>query len=217
MARYWPVQATIRPVAADQKPAPAPTRNDDSVAPGDGPSRRALLAAAALIAVACIGVYANSLGHPMLFDDYPSIVENKTIRSLWPPWPVLVPPVKMSVTGRPLINLTLAVNYALGGLDVLGYRLLNLLAHLLAALTLFGQTLSFSLLAHAAAYTVISVLVLILILVFLLKYRGRGENLLFDLSLVYYLFAPLAMLYLLRPEVVRFENRSSSQFHSSLC
>ena len=42
------------------------------------------------------------------------------------------------VAGRPLVNLTFAINYAAGGLDPRGYRLTNLAIHLLAALTLFG-------------------------------------------------------------------------------
>ena len=39
---------------------------------------------------------------------------------------------------RPLINLSLAVNYALGGLDVWGYHALNLSIHIFAGLTLLG-------------------------------------------------------------------------------
>ncbi len=39
---------------------------------------------------------------------------------------------------RPVVDLTFALNYSLGGMDVGGYHLLNLAIHLLAALTLFG-------------------------------------------------------------------------------
>ena len=42
------------------------------------------------------------------------------------------------ITRRPVVNLTLAVNYAIGGLDVRGFHVGNLLIHLLAALTLYG-------------------------------------------------------------------------------
>jgi protein O-mannosyl-transferase len=42
------------------------------------------------------------------------------------------------VEGRPLINLSLAINYALGGYDVWGYHALNLTVHILAGLTLLG-------------------------------------------------------------------------------
>jgi Flp pilus assembly protein TadD len=42
------------------------------------------------------------------------------------------------VAGRPLVNLSLAVNYAIGGLTPRGYRIGNLLIHLAAGLVLFG-------------------------------------------------------------------------------
>jgi len=44
----------------------------------------------------------------------------------------------MTVSGRPLANLTLAVNYALSGTHTWSYHAFNLLVHMLAALTLFG-------------------------------------------------------------------------------
>ena len=40
--------------------------------------------------------------------------------------------------GRPLVNLSLALNYAISGTRVGSYHLLNLAIHLLAGLTLFG-------------------------------------------------------------------------------
>ncbi len=83
-------------------------------------------------------VYGNSLSSPFLFDDQNSILENTTIRRLWPPSVPLDPPRETPVARRPLVNLSFAVNYAIGGLDVTGYRLGNLAVHLLAALTLFG-------------------------------------------------------------------------------
>jgi Flp pilus assembly protein TadD/uncharacterized membrane protein len=42
------------------------------------------------------------------------------------------------VEGRPLVNLSLAINYAFGGVRVWGYHALNLTLHILAGLTLFG-------------------------------------------------------------------------------
>jgi tetratricopeptide (TPR) repeat protein len=44
----------------------------------------------------------------------------------------------LTVEGRPLINLSLAINYALGGYNVWGYHALNLTVHILAGLTLLG-------------------------------------------------------------------------------
>ncbi len=44
----------------------------------------------------------------------------------------------ITVTARPVPNLTLAINHALGGYDVWGYHALNLAVHILAGLTLLG-------------------------------------------------------------------------------
>ena len=83
--------------------------------------------------------YSNSLSGPFIFDDEPSIVENATIRRLSSIESVLNPPAySLTVVGRPIANLTLAINYAWGGLDVRGYHLVNLLVHILAGLALYG-------------------------------------------------------------------------------
>ena len=88
----------------------------------------------------CAGfaVYWNSLAAPFLFDDEPSIVNNLKIRDLTALTRVLSPPHATPVAGRPVVNLSFAVNYALGGLDVRGYHLFNIGIHVLAALVLFG-------------------------------------------------------------------------------
>jgi tetratricopeptide (TPR) repeat protein len=97
------------------------------------------LPAAGLIVAAALGVYSNSFRVPFLLDDPLAIVDNPTIRQLWPIWQALLPPADRSaVDRRPVTNLSLAVNYALGGTEVWGYHALNLAAHVLAALTLFG-------------------------------------------------------------------------------
>jgi len=97
-----------------------------------GSSAGALLLSAGLIVVAGIVVYLNSFSGVMLFDDERHIVTNELIRSL--------SPLSEHLVGwrRPAISLSLAVNYAIGGLDVWGYHAFNLAVHLLAALTFFG-------------------------------------------------------------------------------
>jgi tetratricopeptide (TPR) repeat protein len=86
-----------------------------------------------------MAAYSHSLTVPFLFDDAPAIERNLSIRHLWPLSDVLSPPqTAAGATGRPLVNLTLALNYALGGLDPRGYHLFNLTIHVLAGLTLFG-------------------------------------------------------------------------------
>ena len=108
-------------------------------APPRPPSRWAVPLAAAVIAGAALAAYRNSLGGPFVLDDVRSIVDNPTIRHLWPLSDPLHPPQgDLTVNGRPLLNLSFAANYALGGLAVRGYHLLNLAIHVLAGLTLFG-------------------------------------------------------------------------------
>jgi tetratricopeptide (TPR) repeat protein len=82
--------------------------------------------------------FSNSLDNPFLWDDRTAIVENPTIRAVWPPAGPLVPPLDTPVSRRPLVNLTFAINYAVHGLDVTGYHVFNLAAHVLAACLLFG-------------------------------------------------------------------------------
>ena len=95
--------------------------------------------AASLIVAATVAAYSNSFTGPMTFDDGKSIEDNPTIRRLWPLWRPLCPPAHgETVTDRPLLNLSLAVNYACGGLDVWGYHAANLAIHLGSALLLFG-------------------------------------------------------------------------------
>lgn len=83
-------------------------------------------------------VYWNSLSGPFLFDDQNSILGNPQIRQLSPLSVPLSPPRDTPVAGRPVVNLTFALNYAYGGFDVTGYHVVNIAIHLLASLTLFG-------------------------------------------------------------------------------
>lgn len=98
--------------------------------------RSTWLVAALLVAAAC-AAYANSFGVPFLFDDQPSVFDNLSIRS----WrTAFFPPngYGFTVSGRPLLNFTLAVNYAWGQFDVASYHVVNLAIHAAAALVLFG-------------------------------------------------------------------------------
>ena len=94
--------------------------------------------AGGLIVLATVLAYRNSFSGPFIFDDL-AISQNPTIRELWPIWKPLCPPNHGEpVTGRPLLNLSFAVNYAVSGLNVRGYHVANLAIHVLAALLLFG-------------------------------------------------------------------------------
>jgi tetratricopeptide (TPR) repeat protein len=106
--------------------------------PASAVPARSLPWAVAALLLAVVLAYANGLSGPFVLDDPTSIAENPTIRQLWPPGPVFSPPATAGVGGRPVANLTLALNYALGGENVTGYHVANLLIHALAALALFG-------------------------------------------------------------------------------
>ena len=94
--------------------------------------------AAVLLVAAVLCAYANSFSTPFVFDDHLAIVENPTIRRLT--WAAFSPPhgQGLTVEGRPLLNFSLALNYAISGADVWSYHATNIAIHLLAALTLFG-------------------------------------------------------------------------------
>jgi tetratricopeptide (TPR) repeat protein len=96
--------------------------------------------APAALALAVSMAYSNSLHGEFIFDDHQSIPGNPSIRQLWPLGDVLFPEDKggRTVDARPVVNLSLAINYALGGLDVRGYHVFNLLVHIAATLTLYG-------------------------------------------------------------------------------
>ena len=95
--------------------------------------------AAGILAAAGFAVYANSLRVPFFFDDPLAILDNPTIRNLTALGDVLMPPNNGSgVTGRPLVNLSLAINHALGGSNPVGYHAGNILLHICAGLALFG-------------------------------------------------------------------------------
>jgi protein O-mannosyl-transferase len=97
-----------------------------------------IILAGAGIVLAALAAYHNSFSGPFVFDDPQSIVENATIRPPWSIAAMLSPPADTTVGGRPLTNLSLALNYAMGGTDVWGYHAVNLVIHMLAGLALFG-------------------------------------------------------------------------------
>ncbi|MGD0017255.1 MAG: tetratricopeptide repeat protein [Verrucomicrobiia bacterium] len=84
----------------------------------------------ALVVLAALAAYSNSFSVPFLFDDV-RILKNPRIQH--------APLTEMvASTSRPVVQLSLALNYAVGGFDVRGYHAFNLIIHMLAALTLYG-------------------------------------------------------------------------------
>lgn len=100
-----------------------------------------------ILLVACAALaWASSTGGVFLLDDFVHITGNPAIRRLSP----LAEVVKG--TSRPLVELSLAVNYAIGGLRPFGYHVFNLIVHALAALVLYGVVVR-SVRGHEAAST----------------------------------------------------------------
>ncbi len=90
---------------------------------------------AALVTLAVWLAYRGSFAGPFVLDDTPAITDNYSIRHFATAW---TPPPDTTVSGRPVVNLTLALNYAISGLEVRDYHVFNVAIHLLAALALFG-------------------------------------------------------------------------------
>jgi tetratricopeptide (TPR) repeat protein len=101
--------------------------------------RAGIIGCGVAIVILCVAAYWNSFHASFLLDDKLGIVDNPTIRSLVSRR-VLTPPAGTTVQGRPLANLSLAVNYKLAGQggSTAGYHLANLAIHILAALVLMG-------------------------------------------------------------------------------
>ena len=104
-----------------------------------------------MLAVAVAVAFSPALRAPFIYDDLESIAGNVTIRRLWPLTVPLTSPADVATTGRPVANLSLALNYAanaVAGVDqapgasdpnqTTGYHFANLLLHLLAGALLFG-------------------------------------------------------------------------------
>jgi protein O-mannosyl-transferase len=91
----------------------------------------------AILAVAAVLAYANSLRVPFVLDDQITVLENPQIRTFWST-AVFMPERELPVAGRPLVNATLAFNYALDGANPRGYHTVNLLLHMLCGFMLFG-------------------------------------------------------------------------------
>jgi hypothetical protein len=82
-------------------------------------------------------VYAPGFDVPFLYDDDDAIVENESIHSLWPligtterPGP-LKPPGEVPTAGRPLVNLSFALNYHFSGTRPFAYHATNAAIHII--------------------------------------------------------------------------------------
>ena len=128
--------------AADRR-IPVESGSGPSAGRSDQPywrnSNWAVFLAAGVITLATVTAFSSSFNGVFVFDDQFAIVDNVSLRQLWPLSIPLSPPNDGSpVTGRPLLNLSLAVNYAISQGEIWSYHTANLTIHLTAALLLFG-------------------------------------------------------------------------------
>jgi hypothetical protein len=88
-------------------------------------SKRFNLIAFGLIAVIVLIAYSNTFHSTFHFDDNPSIVENPSIKR------ATADNIGKILNGvRPVVYLSLMLNYQLGGLNVVGYHVFNILVHI---------------------------------------------------------------------------------------
>jgi Flp pilus assembly protein TadD len=102
------------------------------------PFYRTPLGGALVIAAAVLLAYHNSFNVPFVFDDEMAIVANSSLHNLWT---ACFPPPDLTglpISGRPVVNFSLGLSYALSGNAVWSYHVFNLLVHISAGLVLFG-------------------------------------------------------------------------------
>jgi hypothetical protein len=102
-----------------------------------GSTRKAIRWSGALIVIAGALTYANSISGPFVLDDLLSVVHNRQI-SEWRLGNIFFPERDSPLAGRPLVNLSFAINYATGGLEVRDYHRTNIAVHLLCGLVVLG-------------------------------------------------------------------------------
>ncbi len=90
--------------------------------------------ALAAIVLAVSWAYEPALGAAFVFDDRPAITDNVSLQSWSSVWQ---PPPGSPVSGRPVANLTFALDHW-AGLGPVGSHAVNILIHLAATLLLFG-------------------------------------------------------------------------------
>jgi protein O-mannosyl-transferase len=96
-----------------------------------------------LIVAATLVVFSNVFDNGYHLDDYYRVVDNPGIQVIRPFWRHFVEPRTMSTLDRvteyrPFVPLTLSVNFWLSSARVASYHAFNLLAHLAAALLVYG-------------------------------------------------------------------------------
>jgi len=94
------------------------------------------LAAAVLLTLAGIAVYANGFRAPFVFDAESAILDNPAVKQVWH-WCSPVSVGRLQGGNRPIGFLSFALNYAWSGFDAWSFHAVNLAIHVAAAWLLF--------------------------------------------------------------------------------
>jgi len=90
------------------------------------------------MALLVIVLYSQTLTGPFVFDDTPNILENPHIRiKRLTPAGLVDAALNSPTPNRPLANISLALDYYLHGYNVVGYRLVNIVIHIINGWLLF--------------------------------------------------------------------------------
>ena len=95
-----------------------------------------------LVVLACLAVYSNTFENDFHVDDSYRVQDNPGVQQFWPPWRHFTDPTTSShlprlVQYRPLLPLSLSVNYAIAGDSLVGYHIGNLLFQIVASVLLY--------------------------------------------------------------------------------
>jgi len=78
-------------------------------------------------------VYWQATTGEFIFDDHAAIVDNESIRKIWP----AIPQLNTPFTARPIVNFSFAINYHFSKLQPFAYRVTNIVLHVAVALLLW--------------------------------------------------------------------------------
>ena len=91
-----------------------------------------------ILALLCIAIYSNTLDVPFVFDDWPNISENQSIRLTDFNLTKLHEAAFNSPNyARPIANLSFAINYYFWEYDVTGYHITNIAIHLINGILVY--------------------------------------------------------------------------------
>jgi len=100
------------------------------------------LIAVPTICILCIIIYSNTLHSPFVFDDTDKITENSHIRLTSLDFQRLYDIGFSSISNRPVVHISFALNYCFGRYDPAGYHLVNITIHLISGLLVYFLSLA---------------------------------------------------------------------------